>query len=287
LWRARLYFPGQDVLWAKSDVHRAYHRFRWSAEGSMLLALRTRSDVVAIPITGGFGSNGPPFIYDNIVTRLVDHQHMSRMSAFDIPRPLCGTFVDDTSTAAPHSFLVAEVDQQEGFVVNIMNQDPHAAHKRELGSLIDIIGVRFDTTADTVGFSWKGYLKLVYLLFHIIPPSPTTTTNFPLLTIQILTSLFYRYGLFVPLLRHTASVMYHALRGDTARQVRRLSHAQLDCISSRRHFLVLSFSHASLLSTPCYDYYHNSPVESSPRDLCEFNGYNCCYNIWLSAALLV
>jgi hypothetical protein len=44
--------------------------------------------------------------------------------------------------------------------------------------------------------------------------------------------LFYRYGLFVPLLRHTASVMYHALRGDPARLARRLSHVQLDCISS-------------------------------------------------------
>ena len=118
LWRAKLHFPGQEIMSAKSDVHRAYHRFRWSAEGSLLLALRTRSDVVAIPITGGFGSNGPPFIY-NIVTRLVDHQHMSRMSALGILRPLCGTFVDDTSTAAPHSFLVAEVDQQESFVVDI------------------------------------------------------------------------------------------------------------------------------------------------------------------------
>jgi hypothetical protein len=118
-------------------------------------------------------------------------------------------------------------------------------------------------------------LKLVYLLFHIVPPSPTTTTNFPLSTIQVLTSLFYRYGLFVPLLRHTASVMYHALRGDPARLVRRLSHAQLDCISSWRHFLVLSFSHSSLLSTPCYDYYHNAP---DSRDLSEFglNAY-CCY----------
>jgi hypothetical protein len=43
LWRAKLYFPGQEIMWAKSDVHRAYHRFRWSAEGSLLLALRTRS----------------------------------------------------------------------------------------------------------------------------------------------------------------------------------------------------------------------------------------------------
>ena len=185
---------------------------------------------------------------------------------------MCGTFVDDSCTAAPLPFLVAEVGQQEDFIVSIM--DPHAAHKRELGSLIDIIGVRFDTIDDTVGFSWKGYLKLVYLLFHIVPSSPTTKTDFPTPTIQVLTSLFYRYGLFVPLLRHTASVMYHALRGDPSRSVRRLSHAQLDCISSWRNFLVLSFSHASLLSTPCYDYYHNSP---DSRDLAEFgfNAYSC------------
>jgi hypothetical protein len=37
----------------------------------------------------------------------------------------------------------------------------------------------------------------------------------------------------------------------------------------------MSFSHASLLSTPCYDYYHNSP---DSRDMSEFpfNSY-CCY----------
>ena len=271
LWRAKRYFPGQQIMWAKSDVHRAYHRFRWSAAGSLLLALRTRSDIVAIPITGGFGSNGPPFIYD-VITRLVDHQHMSRMSSFGFSSPLSDSFVDDTCTAAPPSFLATELDSHEDFIVKLF--EPAAAHKRELGILIDIIGVRFHTTDDTVGFSWKGYLKLVYLLFHVVPTSPTTKTDFTLSTIQVLTSLFYRYGLFVPLLRHTACVMYDALRGRPSRLVRRLSHAQLDCISSWRHYLVLSFSHASLLSTSCYDYYHNSP---DPRDLAEFgfNNYVC------------
>jgi hypothetical protein len=272
LWRARLCFPGQDIVWAKSDVHRAYHRFRWSPQGSLLLALRTRADIVAIPITGGFGSNGPPFIY-NVVTRLVNHQHMVRMSSLGFHRPLCDTFVDDSCTAGPLPFVTSEVDLQEALVVRLFG--PSSAHKREINSLIDIIGVRFNTAADTVGISLKGYLKLVYLLFHVVPPVPTTKTAFSISTIQVLTSLFYRYGLFVPLLRHTASILYHALRGDPKRLVRRLSYAQLDCISSWRHFLILSFSRSSLLSTPCYDYFHNSP---DSRDLSEFGFHPyCCY----------
>jgi hypothetical protein len=194
------------------------------------------------------------------------------MSGFGFSLPLCDTFVDDSCTAGPLTFVTDEVDRQEAFVVRIMG--PKAAHKREIGSLIDVIGVRFNTADGTVGFSFKGFLKLVICFFTLFQPVPPRKPVFPTSTIQVMASLFYRYGLFVPLL-HTASVMYHALRSDPKRQSRRLSYAQLDCISSWRCFLFMSFSRASLLSTPCYDYYHNSP---DLIDLSEFGFHPyCCY----------
>ena len=261
LWSSRLSFPHQSILITKSDVHRAYHRFRWSASGSLLLSLLISDNLVAIPITGGFGSNGPPFIYD-VVSRFLQFQHDLRMTSLHIPHRLGGIYVDDFAFFGPKPFADSELSTHESLVNSLLG--PSAAHRSEQSHSLDIIGVRFDTTLDTVGISPKGYLKLIYFFFTVLPSNLSPTQRFPLSVFQTLAGLTNRYGFFIPLLRHSSHVFYRLLRGPSRTHTRRFTRVSLPFVKLWRSFLIHAFSYSRILSTPCSDYFHNCSESYNP-----------------------
>ena len=259
-WNACSVFPNADITITKSDVHRAYHRFRWSSHGSFLLALLLSDSLVAIPVTGGFGSNGPPFIYD-VVARSLEFLHTQRLLAQGISARIGRTYVDDFPIFSPPVFGLAEMDFHDAEVNKLLG--PFAAHKREQHHILDVIGTRFDTRLRTVGISSKGYLKLVFMFFTLLPSTLSSANLFPVRLLQSLTGLVARYSFFIPLLRYTPSVFYRLLRGHPTRS-RRLSRLAISTITLWRHFLRFAFDYPSVLTTSMPDFFHNSPGSYDP-----------------------
>ena len=263
-WNSLLTFPNDQIYVFKSDVHRAYHRFCWSPEGSMLLALLVDTDLVAIPITGGFGSTGSPFIYDPI-GRFLQWSHDSRRSASGLPHKLGSTYVDDFVFFSNLDYGNQEISSHELLVNELLGAG--AAHRREVDIILDVIGVRFDCLHGLVGVSKKGYLKLVFLFYHVIPPTIHPNQSYPIALFQCLSGLTNRYAPFIPLLRFTPSIFYRLLRGPPSNQRRRFTRLSMHCIKLWREFLVHAFSFPSTLSTPMTDYFHNNHASFDPFKL--------------------
>ena len=269
-----LLFPGQEIWIAKSDVHRAYHRFRWTPEGSLLLSLRINENLVAIPITGGFGSNGLPFIYDPI-RRFLSWLHSQRMSQLSLP-PISATFVDDMAAFGPLDIIQSEFDSHEQCVNSLLG--PNAAHRRELGKQLDIIGARFDTVTETIGISFKGYLKLLYLFFKCLPVELSRSTRIQLKTIQSLAGVTTRYGDLIPLLRPTSYVFYALMRNS--KHLINLNRNSINAIQLWRSYLQYAFTSPHVLSSPIQEYFlHTSDLANNPYILSSF------YSIYSDATL--
>jgi hypothetical protein len=138
-WNAQAMFPSDRITIVKSDVHRAYHRFKWSPTGSILLALLVSDDLVALPVTGGFGSTGSPFIYDPI-GRFLQWNHDKRRISNGFRLALGGTYVDDFVFFSPLHYAVPEIEAHEDLVNTLLG--PHAAHRREVSEILDVIGTQ-------------------------------------------------------------------------------------------------------------------------------------------------
>jgi hypothetical protein len=260
-WDALELFPGEPIYIAKTDIRRAYHLQRWTAAGSLQMAVRLTEDVVMIPITWGFGSREAPYAY-NPVSQYFDWLHSKRMQALDIPRPLASTFVDDMVTIGPKQFLEVEVAAHEAALQRDLHPGAVNVAKRSIATRDDVLGVRMDATAASAGLSHKAYLKLLYVFFVCLPRTLVQTTTVPLHTVQCMASLAYCYGKLFPLLRHTASVFYKALKGQHQQptSARHFTNRQIASIALWRDFLFAAHSHASIVSSPLNDVYYNDPV---------------------------
>jgi hypothetical protein len=255
--QAERLFPDEQLFIAKSDVHRAYHRFRWSAVGSLLLALRINDFLVALPVTGGFGSNGPPFVYDPI-RRFLNWLHRVRMALLSLPA-IADIFVDDLAGFGPLRILLPELEAHEQAVNSLLG--PGAAHRRELGTRLDIIGARFNTETKTIGISLKGYLKLVYLFFCILPQNISHSTRLPVRVIQSLAGVTMRYGSLIPLLRPSAYIFYNLLRDSQS--IIRLSKHAVALVRLWRSYLHFAFMHPNALDSSIWEFAMSSRNLSS------------------------
>lgn len=260
-WYACERFPGDIIHVSKTDIRRAYHLQRWTAEGSLRLAVRITDDLVMVPITWGFGSREAPYAYHPI-SLYFDWLHLKRMQAVGIPRPLAATFVDDTVTMGSKAFLDVEVAAHEVAIQRDLHENAVNVSKRSIATRDDVLGVRLDTITARAGLSNKAYLKLLYVFFVCLPVTITTTTVVPLHTVQCVASLAHCYGKLFPLVRHTASVFYNALRGRSMgpTATRRLTSRQIDSIELWREYLFAAHAHASIVSSPLTDVYYNDPV---------------------------
>ena len=115
--------------------------------------------------------------------------------------------------------------------------------------------------------SKKGYLKLVFLFYHVIPQKIHPTQTYPIALFQCLSGLTNRYAPFIPLLRFTPSIFYRLLRGPPSNHRRRFTRLSMHCVKLWRDFLVHAFTFPSVLSTPMEDYFHNNHVSFDPFKL--------------------
>ena len=284
-YRAKSHFPGRLIKFAKSDVSRAFHRFRWTATGSFLLAVRLSDEYVLLPITGGFGHTACPFIFGP-VTNFIDWHHKHRMAKLGIPFSLSATYIDDSVSVGPDDpdlpFLQDEVAAGTSLLREVIADDAVNSAKDILSHTVDILGIRVNSIIEKVGLSYRSYLKLCYVLFVLLPSSVDTNTILPLKTVQCIASLFCRYGNFIPLLRYSASVFYMLLKGKF-RPFRRLSKIQVDCIKLWRSVLSFAFFNSTVLSTSFIDVLQNDCVDVAGESAMNINATN--YTVFTDSTL--
>jgi hypothetical protein len=215
-WNAQTIFPQQQLQVAKTDITRGYHRLQWTPEGSMLLAVRLTDDLIMVPITLGFGKKESPYAFGPI-SDLLDHAHEIRLQQYlqqtHHPRAdvkpvlaLSRTYVDDAATFGTAEYLATEIPAADAQTRRTIYDGAVNPHKHVISEREDVLGIRTDTTTARAGISHKGYQKLVYLYFAVLPPSMTASTKLSLKTVQAMASLAHHYGKLIPLLRHTAAV---------------------------------------------------------------------------------
>jgi hypothetical protein len=225
------------------------------------MSVRVAEDLVMVPITWGFGSREAPYAYHPI-SRYFDWLHCKRMQALGFQQPLSGTFVDDTVTMGPLAFLETEVAAHETALQRGLHEHAVNVSKRSVGTRDDVLGVRMDTVSARAGLSNKAYLKLLYVFFVCLPTDILTSTAIPLHTVQCVASLAHCYGKLFPLLRHTASVFYIALRGrsNDALAARYFNPRQISTITLWREYLYATHAYSSIASSTLADIHYNDPV---------------------------
>jgi hypothetical protein len=249
-------FPGESIKIAKFDISRYYHRSRWSTSSSLLMSVLVNHDLIAIPITPGFGKGEVPYLFQ-AYSLFCDHCHLQRNLQKGIPYALGRMYIDDQVTFGSDTYLVNESKAQIQQVSQDIHPDAVNVDKIAISAADNVIGVRTDSLAFRCGISHKSYLKLCYVFFILLPTTISTGTMISLHSIQCLSSLAYYNGQYIPLLRCTGSIFFKALRGRTHR-ARSLSIIQIECIKLWRSFLLFAFTHSSVLSSTMYEVYHNN-----------------------------
>lgn len=250
-------FPSEPILVAKSDLSRFYHRARWSATSSLLMSVLVSEDLVALPITHGFGKGEIPYVY-SAYSDFCDHCHLQRCRARGFTHVLGLMYSDDFTTFGSLAYLRQETADQVAQISSDIHPEVVNLEKVALSAKENVLGIRTDTASFKCGLSHKSYLKLCYLFFILIPPILSPSTLISLNTLQSLASLCYYNGQYFPLCRSTGSIFFRALRGYSSRP-RTLSKLQIDCICLWRSYLIFAFTHSSALSSSMYDVYHNNP----------------------------
>jgi hypothetical protein len=250
-------FPGEPILIAKSDLSRFYHRSRWSAASSLLMSVLVSEDLVAVPITHGFGKGEIGYVY-SAYSDFCDHCHLQRCLARGFTHVLGLMYSDDFTTLGSRAYLQQETADQVDQISSDIHPEVVNLEKVGLSSLENILGIRTDTTNFKCGLSHKSFLKLCYLFFILIPPVLLPSTMISLNTLQCLASLCYYNGQYFPLCRSTGSIFFRALRGHS-HHPRTLSKLQMDSVRLWRSYLLFAFTHSTALSSPMYDVYHNNP----------------------------
>ena len=219
--------------------------------------MRLTKDLVAIPITLGFGKSEPPKHF-SYLSWFMDYCHEKRMQMLLPPRPpLSMTYVDDTAGFFNESIALSEkmahAEQVNKYIPQLNNEAKFVMTTRG-----ELLGIRIDTVAEVAGMSFKAYLKLCFILFMVLPRDITTSTMIPLKSLQVIASLSFYNSQYLVLMRYAPSVLFKTLdRGDGPRS---LNARQIDCINTWRDLMVYSFSHTQVLHTSLYDMYHNSPM---------------------------
>jgi len=260
-WEAQQIFAGLPIYIAKTDVRRAYHCIGWTPEGSLLLSLKISNTHHVVPLTCGFGKIEGPYAFGPISAWL-DYKHLCRMKqSHNITKPLCATFVDDTVTFGSMDFLNTEVPASEKQIQQSIHQTAVNPDKRRIADTEDVLGIRFNTTTNKIGLSYKAYLKLVYVYFNILPVQLSITTLLPLILVQTVASLAHHYGQYIPLLRCSGSIYYQALQGTAI--LRRFNTQQVQLTQLWRDYLYYAYNHATILTTTMHDIYYNDPTAGS------------------------
>ena len=276
-------FPGQQLVWGKHDVHRAYNRLAYLPEASLLMTILINPTTVFVPVAPGFGWLGTPYVY-NIPTQYFHFRHCQRISALKLvdpatERPIvdCGaTYIDDGMVVGPVALVTVELEQASACIRSTFSSDPNAVNsmKTVMQPRAVRLGVLSDIDTEMAAPCWKAYLKLCYAFYHSIPYR-IVGARLTVRQLQSLAGLSLRYSRYIHLLRQCAFSMFRCIRGHRNKNTLiTLSVRVTHDILLWRTVLKSAYFDARLLQTPFNNVIYNDAefmhTASNNADLCVF-----------------
>jgi hypothetical protein len=171
-------------IW-KEDVKGAFGQTNLAPSCVWMSAMMLSASLVIIFICGFFGYNGQPLVF-NVFTRLINQA---------LSKKIVGSlfiYVDDLVGLA--HWDEAESDQRisQNFLLELFGSKALAADNTTPCMACDVIGWRIDLSRESIRPNDKGLRKLFFVLFVVID---SEAKHWPLVHIQVLSSLFERYSM--------------------------------------------------------------------------------------------
>ena len=171
-------------IW-KEDVKGAFAQTNIHPDCAWLSAMMLSASIVIIFICGFFGYNGQPLVF-NVFTRLINQALRNKLvgGLFMYVDDLVGvSHIDD----ADSDQLVAQE-----FLTGLFGLEALAKDNTIPTQVVDVIGWRVDLKEESIRPNDKGLRKLFFVLFGIID---NEAKYWPLVHVQVLSSLFERYSM--------------------------------------------------------------------------------------------
>ena len=171
-------------IW-KEDVKEAFAQSNIDPKNAWLSAMMLSASTVIISICGFFGYNGQPLVF-NVFTRLINQALAKKIKGSLF------MYVDDL-VGVSH-MLEADCDQliAQEFLLSLFGPKALASDNTTPTKAVDVIGWRIDLDKETIRPNDKGLRKLFFVLFVLVD---NNAKSWPLVHVQILSSLFERYSM--------------------------------------------------------------------------------------------
>jgi len=171
-------------IW-KEDVKGAFAQSNIDPKDAWLSAMMLSASIVIIFICGFFGYNGQPLVF-NVFTRLINRALAEKING--------GLFmyVDDLVGCAHMSEAGGDQLMAQDFLLNLFGPKALASDNTTPTMAVDVIGWRIDLNKETIRPNDKGIRKLFFVLFVLVD---NEAKYWPLVHVQILSSLFERYSM--------------------------------------------------------------------------------------------
>ena len=169
----------------KEDVKGAFAQNNIDPLLAWVSAMMLSASIVIIFICGFFGYNGQPLVF-NVFTRLINQALGDKING--------GLFmyVDDLVGVAHMDEADKDQLMAQEFLVGLFGENALASDNTLPTQAVDVIGWRIDLVEESIRPNDKGLRKLFFVLFALID---NEAKYWPLVHVQVLSSLFERYSL--------------------------------------------------------------------------------------------
>ena len=171
-------------IW-KEDVKGAFGQTNIDPSCAWLSAMSLSASIIIIFICGFFGYNGQPLVF-NVFTRLIHQALSDKLDG--------GLFMYVDDLVGVSHINEADNDQliAQNFLKGLFGDNALASDNTTPTQAVDVIGWRVDLEKDSIRPNDKGLRKLFFVLFAVID---NEAKYWPLVQVQVLSSLFERYSM--------------------------------------------------------------------------------------------
>ena len=229
-------------IW-KEDVKGAFAQTNIDPSCAWLSAMMLSASTVIIFICGFFGYNGQPLVF-NVFTRLINQALSDKIEG-------CLFMYVDDLVGVSH-MNEADNDQliAQNFLKGLFGENALASDNTTPTQLVDVIGWRVDLNKESIRPNDKGLRKLFFVLFAVIDKD---AKYWPLVHVQVLSSLFERYSMAIMGMRAYIDPINRILTHDpnmNPNTPRKVSAAARFCVVIWRAISLIMLINPDALSVP-------------------------------------
>ena len=229
-------------IW-KEDVKGAFGQTNLAPSCVWMSAMMLSASVVIIFICGFFGYNGQPLVF-NVFTRLIQRALSSKIKGSLF------MYVDDLVGLSHVDEALSDQLISQNFLLGLFGPKALASDNTTPTTAVDVIGWRIDILKESIRPNDKGIRKLFFVLFVVIN---NEAEHWPLVHLQVLSSLFERYSMAIVGMRAFVTPLYalmsHNPKADPSSK-RRISAAAKFCVVIWRAVTLIMLVSPDALSVP-------------------------------------